>query len=83
VCLHESKAFATRGHTRLPEHSVNPCLVAAPETPLCGGPAAQDTERRILLRITDADIGQYGEVDKVAHDSERARDIATLIGVQG
>ena len=57
----------------IPEQSVNPCLVVgARSAALDGEPAVQESKRRILLRFTAADIGQSGEVDKGARDSEQA-----------
>ncbi len=57
----------------VPEHSVNPCLVVgARSAALDGEPAVQESKRRVLLRITAADIGQSGEVEKGARDSEQA-----------
>ena len=75
-------------NARLPEHSVNPCLVIGARNAALGGePAAQGTEQPILLRIAEADIGQCCEVDRGARDSERtlsrARDIATLSRCSG
>jgi hypothetical protein len=60
-------------HAQVPEHSVNPCLVVSARNVALGGElAAQDTGRRILLRINEADVSQYGEVNRGARDCERA-----------
>ena len=76
------------GNPLVPEHSLNPCLVmGAHSADLRDEPAAQDDERRILLRISGADVGQCGEVDRGARESERTlsrpRDIATLSRQRG
>jgi hypothetical protein len=56
----------------VPEHSVNPCLVVgARNAALSCEPAAQDPEKWISFRTTQADIDQCGEVDRGARDSER------------